>query len=267
MVYLFRASMIDSELDIALSVLRFLHQETTRYPLLGLVPVVTPHNKEAGNMFEDKSSVQSRYVVKKFHATLAREARELEREGGGASWSVKKKTMKKIIRSPVGPALLALVISAASGFTAPSNRFRCRQQIQRAGSSPHLQHEGRIIAAARQATPDDGSEGEAMELASNSSAENQVNDASSITEAAPPKVEEDDGSKSQGFSIILLPTLLFKFTIVLLIKVATDAVAYPALWLYRLARLTKRKIHKGIRVLFGSHDNETKDVVVNGDSS
>lgn len=247
MVYLFRASMIDSELDIALSVLRFLHQETTRYPLLGLVPVVTPHNKEAGNMFEDKSSVQSR----KFHPRSPE--RELEREGGGASWSVKKK-MKKIIRSPVGPALLALVISAASGFTAPSNRFRCRQQIQRAGSSPHLQHEGRIIAAARQATPDDGSEGEAMELASNSSAENQVNDASSITEAAPPKVEEDDGSKSQGFSIILLPTLLFKFTIVLLIKVATDAVAYPALWLYRLARLTKRKIHKGIRVLFGSHD-------------
>ncbi|EJK64017.1 hypothetical protein THAOC_15291 [Thalassiosira oceanica] len=247
MVYLFRASMIDSELDIALSVLRFLHQETTRYPLLGLVPVVTPHNKEAGNMFEDKSSVQSR----KFHPRSPE--RELEREGGGASWSVKKK-MKKIIRSPVGPALLALVISAASGFTAPSNRFRCRQQIQRAGSSPHLQHEGRNIAAARQATPDDGSEGEAMELASNSSAENQVNDASSITEAAPPKVEEDDGSKSQGFSIILLPTLLFKFTIVLLIKVATDAVAYPALWLYRLARLTKRKIHKGIRVLFGSHD-------------
>ena len=136
--------------------------------------------------------------------------------------------MRKIISSLVG-ALLALVFSAASGFTAPSSyRFRCRQQIERADSRPYLQHEGRFIAAARQATPDDGSEGEAMELASNSSAENQVNDASSITEAAPPKVEEDDGSKSQGFSIILLPTLLFKFTIVLLIKVATDAVAYPA---------------------------------------
>ena len=174
--------------------------------------------------------------------------------------------MRKIISSLVG-ALLALVFSAASGFTAPSSyRFRCRQQIERADSRPYLQHEGRFIAAARQATPDDGSEGEATELTS-SSAENQVNDASSVTEAASPKVEEDDGSKSQGFSIVLLPTLLFKFTIVLLIKVATDAVAYPALWLYRLARLTKRKIHKGIKILFGLHDNETKDIVVNGESS
>ena len=218
---------------------------------------LTQRSGKFPSIFEDKSSVQRSF------SDAGGVVERGRRASGGQVGD--EETMWKIIISPAGaPLLLALVISA-SGFTAPpsSYEFRYRQQIQRAGSRPYLQHER--TAAARQATPDDGSEGEATELASDSSVENQVTDASSITEAATPKVEEDEGSK--GFSIILLPTLLFKFTIVLLIKVATDAVAYPALWLYRLARLTKRKILKGVRILFGLHDNEAKDIVVNGDSS
>lgn len=72
--------------------------------------------------------------------------------------------------------------------------------------------------------------------------------------------------KGKGFRWILLPTLLFKFTIVLCVKFATDVVVYPLLWLYRLARRGKRKVVGGIRSLFGS-ENGSVDVKVNGDSS
>lgn len=72
-----------------------------------------------------------------------------------------------------------------------------------------------------------------------------------------------DESKSTGFSLILLPILLFKFTIVLLVKFATDIVVYPTLFLYRIARLGKRKV---LTSLFGKKDGRL-NVKVNGDSS
>ena len=71
-----------------------------------------------------------------------------------------------------------------------------------------------------------------------------------------------DESRRYGFSPTLIPTLLFKFAIVLCIKFATDVIVFPSLFLYRLARLGKRKIVRGFNNLFGSIN-----VRVNGDSS
>jgi hypothetical protein len=84
---------------------------------------------------------------------------------------------------------------------------------------------------------------------------------------APPKSSvAANESKRYGFSVMLVPTLLFKFTIVLCIKFATDVVVFPSLFLYRLARLGKRKIVRGFNNLFrrGGGDFNVK---VNGDSS
>jgi len=72
-----------------------------------------------------------------------------------------------------------------------------------------------------------------------------------------------------AFSLLLIPTLLFKFTIVLCIKFATDIVAYPMLWTYRLVRLGKRKIVRGINRLLGRGGEEKKKIngsSVNGNS-
>jgi hypothetical protein len=69
---------------------------------------------------------------------------------------------------------------------------------------------------------------------------------------------------SSGFSLILLPILLFKFTIVLLVKFATDIVVYPILYFYRMVKLGKRKISAAL--LPGKKDGSL-NVKVNGDSS
>lgn len=62
-----------------------------------------------------------------------------------------------------------------------------------------------------------------------------------------------------GFSLILLPTLLLKFTIVLIVKFATDVVVYPLLYLWRWGRMGKKKVVKGIKRLFGKEED-----VING---
>lgn len=68
--------------------------------------------------------------------------------------------------------------------------------------------------------------------------------------------EKDDESRrnDNGFALTLIPTLLFKLTIVLLVKFATDIVVFPLLFLYRLARLGKRKILMGFKKLFWEGD-------------
>jgi hypothetical protein len=68
--------------------------------------------------------------------------------------------------------------------------------------------------------------------------------------------EKDDESRrnDNGFALTLIPTLLFKLTIVLLVKFATDVVVFPLLFLYRLARLGKRKILMGFKKLFRGGD-------------
>ena len=84
----------------------------------------------------------------------------------------------------------------------------------------------------------------------------------------PPKTNNNNNS-SNGFSLILLPTLLFKFTIVMLIKFATDIVVFPLLWSYRLIRLCKRKMFRFLNRVFGRGGDKggSMDVKVNGDSS
>jgi len=67
--------------------------------------------------------------------------------------------------------------------------------------------------------------------------------------------------------LILLPTLLFKFTIVMLVKFATDIVVFPLLWSYRLIRMCKRKLFRGLSRVFGRGDKGSMDVKVNGDNS
>ena len=52
----------------------------------------------------------------------------------------------------------------------------------------------------------------------------------------------NEAPKGGGFSLMLLPTLLVKLSIVMGIKIATDVVVFPLLWLYRLVRLAKRKV-------------------------
>ena len=70
-------------------------------------------------------------------------------------------------------------------------------------------------------------------------------------------------SSSSGFSLILLPILLFKFTIVLLVKFASDIVVFPMLYFYRMIKLGKRKILSG---LLKKKTDGNWNVKVNGDS-
>eukprot|EP00578_Thalassiosira_sp_NH16_P024213 CAMPEP_0181102082 /NCGR_PEP_ID=MMETSP1071-20121207/14117_1 /TAXON_ID=35127 /ORGANISM="Thalassiosira sp., Strain NH16" /LENGTH=144 /DNA_ID=CAMNT_0023185015 /DNA_START=204 /DNA_END=639 /DNA_ORIENTATION=+ len=75
------------------------------------------------------------------------------------------------------------------------------------------------------------------------------------------------GVNGGGFTLILVPTLLFKFAIVMLIKFATDIVVFPLLFAYRFARMGKRKFTRGLRRLFGREgDDDGANVKVNGDS-
>lgn len=60
------------------------------------------------------------------------------------------------------------------------------------------------------------------------------------------KPNQQDESRSIATIILLAVPLFCKFVIVLLIKFLTDLVVFPLLWLYRLARLTKRRILKFI---------------------
>ncbi len=63
--------------------------------------------------------------------------------------------------------------------------------------------------------------------------------------------DDEDNNNGGGFSPALAPTLLFKFIIVLLVKFATDVVVYPSLFIYRLARLGKRKVVRAFEKMCG----------------
>ena len=91
--------------------------------------------------------------------------------------------------------------------------------------------------------------------------------AKSAADAATPPSET---SSSKGFALILVPTLLFKFSIVLMVKFATDVVVYPTLYVWRWARVGKKKIGKGVAKLLGKEVEEKVNglttVVNNGES-
>mmetsp|Transcript_5627 Transcript_5627/g.9233 ORF Transcript_5627/g.9233 Transcript_5627/m.9233 type:complete len:234 (+) Transcript_5627:116-817(+) len=80
-------------------------------------------------------------------------------------------------------------------------------------------------------------------------------------------------ANNTGFSLLLLPTLLLKFTIVLIVKFSTDVVVYPTLYLWRWARVGKKKIGRGLGRLLGREEegvmeegSRVNGVKANGDS-
>jgi len=75
-------------------------------------------------------------------------------------------------------------------------------------------------------------------------------DKSSVAPSASENEQDDTTSGGLTRTILLAVPLFCKFVIVLCIKFLTDAVVFPLLFLYRLARITKRKI----RALFSKKD-------------
>ena len=77
--------------------------------------------------------------------------------------------------------------------------------------------------------------------------------------AAKPTDDNDDDDNMSGGGLtrtLLLAIPLFcKFVLVLIVKFLTDVVVYPLLWLFRLARITKRKVLS----LFVPTKNKKKD--------
>jgi hypothetical protein len=85
---------------------------------------------------------------------------------------------------------------------------------------------------------------------------------SSSTDASASALDPDDSDGSGGLArtLLLAVPLFCKFVIVLIIKFLTDLVVFPLLFLYRVARLTKRRILK----MFKSKDDQFKDITPNG---
>ena len=107
-----------------------------------------------------------------------------------------------------------------------------------------------------------------------SSAKSAADAAEQSTTTTTTTTTSSNNSKSPsktGFSLILLPTLLLKFTIVLIVKFATDVVVYPLLYLYRWGRMGKKRIVRNVRRLFGKGSEGEGGInggeKVNGDSA
>lgn len=109
-----------------------------------------------------------------------------------------------------------------------------------------------------------------------SSAKSAADAAEQSTPTTSTTTTSSNNSKSPsktGFSLILLPTLLLKFTIVLIVKFATDVVVYPLLYLYRWGRVGKQRIVRNVGRLFGKGSSGEEEgginggVKVNGDSA
>ena len=69
-----------------------------------------------------------------------------------------------------------------------------------------------------------------------------VDDSSGEKEATKEQGKDDEATNSQKSNAILVIPLFCKFMIVLMIKFLTDLVVFPTLFVWRLARKTKRKI-------------------------
>eukprot|EP00578_Thalassiosira_sp_NH16_P016055 CAMPEP_0181117664 /NCGR_PEP_ID=MMETSP1071-20121207/22652_1 /TAXON_ID=35127 /ORGANISM="Thalassiosira sp., Strain NH16" /LENGTH=141 /DNA_ID=CAMNT_0023202085 /DNA_START=279 /DNA_END=704 /DNA_ORIENTATION=+ len=121
-----------------------------------------------------------------------------------------------------------------------------------------------------QSTDDDDITGESSVSSSSpvmSSGTNGDTANNPVSDTNSKRVGGGGGVNGGGFTLILVPTLLFKFAIVMLIKFATDIVVFPLLFAYRFARMGKRKFTRGLRRLFGREgDDDGANVKVNGDS-
>ena len=76
-----------------------------------------------------------------------------------------------------------------------------------------------------------------------------------------------DGSGGFFLTLLLAPPLIAKFCLVLLLKVATDCVVYPTLFIWRLASRAKRKVLGVFGIGKGSNDTDDDALPVNGDGS
>lgn len=91
------------------------------------------------------------------------------------------------------------------------------------------------------ASNDDLEKGVAAAASSSSSA-SSTNDKGSPSQSSLPSLRRDKDGGGVLRTILLAIPLFCKFVIVLMIKFLTDLVVFPLLWMYRLARLTKRKV-------------------------
>lgn len=73
------------------------------------------------------------------------------------------------------------------------------------------------------------------------STEEQLEEDKSLVVSAPPDQDDSTGGGLKRTLLLAIP-LFCKFVVVLFIKFLTDAVVFPLLFMYRLARITKRKI-------------------------
>eukprot|EP00984_Skeletonema_dohrnii_P034193 scaffold33495_cov105-Skeletonema_dohrnii-CCMP3373.AAC.2 len=196
--------------------------------------------------------------------------------------------------------IAALLLSASSGFAPPSpvsSSSRSHELLQSSScpnirtitsSSSRYNDEysfARLSTIQRMASEDE----EAEKTTESDAAANDDNSSSKATAAGGGTIAltsaksaadaavsstatantKNSSPSNTGFSLLLLPTLLIKFTIVLIVKFATDVVVYPTLYLWRWARLGRKKIGRGLARLLGREVEEKVNgarTVVNGDS-
>lgn len=85
------------------------------------------------------------------------------------------------------------------------------------------------------------------------STEEQLEEDQSSLSSSSSHYQDDSTSGGLKRTLVVAVPLFCKFVIVLCIKFLTDAVVFPLLFLYRLARITKRKI----KALFSKEGNMT----------
>lgn len=157
---------------------------------------------------------------------------------------------------------VATTVACAAAFGSGTSSSSPRQQFpthQRAKSaslfpSPSNDATGFTIAKRRRRPEVRMNVGESGEEESSASESKPIASASleaddSVEAATTPTTRmvetnnsEKGGKRWSASSLVIVPTLIFKFTIVLLVKFATDIVVYPILWTYRLARRGKQKV-------------------------
>ena len=86
-----------------------------------------------------------------------------------------------------------------------------------------------------------------------STEEQQLEEDQSSLSSSSSHYQDDSTSGGLKRTLVVAVPLFCKFVIVLCIKFLTDAVVFPLLFLYRLARITKRKI----KALFSKEGNMT----------
>ena len=191
-------------------------------------------------------------------------------------------TMRSL--STVLAASLSLCTRSCLGFHGPplqmtrAHKFPKKQSFSSSKTrSNNHKFQPRIVATHMTKSEDEiteetknmGNKSDASDAAVVSSGINGDDTAAAVASKTTTTIPNNGSTKasstsSTGFSLILLPILLFKFTIVLLVKFATDIVVYPILYFYRMVKLGKRKISA---VLLPGKKDGSLNVKVNGDSS